>query len=361
MTPERQQWVDALTSQQLGSYVLDDYLGGGGFGIVFAAHHAVTGAEVAVKVLDPNGASNANIVADFENEGVLLEKLVKRSHVINWHETSTATVPFTVDSGVAAPAVQLKFKYHVMARASGVLDEVTSDPSLRSQVEWLERLGHWRGVILGVHQMHLSAVAHRDLKAENCLLMAGLKDSVEVRLADLGRSKDFSTPSRYVVEEYLAGRGDKRHAAPECLLLLAGSTKADFRLADLYGVGSVLAELATGQSMTALSLDWREVAQQSLLDFRRGIQIDPSVLRPGYSRAVEEVAGHVPKVIQKDIADLLTQLCDPVPEGRIPRMFGNRPLNSDGLEWLLRRADIAQRRLEASIKQAQTKRKKTAG
>lgn len=361
MTPERQQWVDALTSQQLGSYVIDDYLGGGGFGIVLAAHHATTEAEVAVKVLDPNGSSDANSVADFENEGVLLAKLVKRSNVINWHETSTATVPITVGSGVNAPTVQLGLKYHVIARASGVLDEVTSDPSLRSRMEWLERLSHWRGVILGVHQMHLSTVAHRDLKAENCLLMAGLKNSVEIRLADLGRSKDFSTPSRYAVEEYLQGRGDKRHAAPECLLLLAGSTGADFRLADLYGVGSVLAEIATGQSMTALSLNWQDVIQQSMRDLQKGLRVDPSVLRPRYGRAVEEVASHVPKVIQKDIVDLLTQLCDPVPAGRLPKKFGNRPVKTDGLEWLLRRADVIQRRLEASIKQAQSKRKKTAG
>jgi len=361
VSPERQQWVNALTGQQLGGYILDGYLGGGGFGMVFAAHHATTGAEVAVKVLDPSGANDANTVADFDNEGVLLKKLVRRSHVINWHETSTATVPVTLGVGATVATVQLPFKYHVIARASGVLDEITSDPSLLNEMDWLERLSHWRGVILGVHQMHLSTVAHRDLKAENCLLMAGLKNSVEIRLTDLGRSKDFSTPPRYVVEEYLQGRGDKRHAAPECLLLLAGSTEADFRLADLYGIGSVLAELATGQSMTALALNWQDVIQQAMIDFRAGIQIDPGVLRPRYNRAFEEVARHVPPVIQKEVTDLLGQLCDPVAADRLPKAFGRRPLKTDGLQWLLRRADIAHRRLEAHIKQKQMNGRKTAG
>lgn len=361
MTPERQQWVIALTGKQLGDYILDSYLGGGGFGMVFAAHHATTGAEVAVKVLDPSGTSSASTVADFDNEGVLLEKLLKRSHVINWHETSTAPVPVTVGFGATAATVQLIFKYHVIARASGVLDEITSDPSLRNEMDWLERLSHWRGTILGIHQMHLSTVAHRDLKAENCLLMAGLKNSVEVRLTDLGRSKDFSTPPRYVTEEYLQGRGDKRHAAPECLLLLAGSTEADFRRADLYGIGSVLTELATGQSMTALALNWQHVVQQAMLDFRAGIHIDPAVLRPRYNRAVEEASRHAPKVIQKDIADLLAQLCSPVPADRLPKAFGKRPVRTDGLQWLLRRADITHRRLEAHIKHSHTNRKKITG
>ncbi|WP_246391014.1 protein kinase domain-containing protein [Nocardioides soli] len=248
-----------------------------------------------------------------------------------------------------------------MALASGGLAEITAVPSNLATIAWDERVAHWRGAILGVHQMHLSTVAHRDLKAENCLLMAGTHNAIEVRVSDLGRSKDFGLAPTLPPWVYLGGLGDRSHAAPEFLYLQGGNSGDDFRLADLYGLGSLLAELATGHGMTSLALgSWNDVLRQAEIDLAAGVTRNLSTLRSQYKRACAEAVEDVPGVIRNDVATLLEQLCDPVPGGRLPRYSGRRTRREDGLKWLLDKADILGRRLQVEARKPSYRRRKGA-
>ncbi|MBB3043449.1 hypothetical protein [Nocardioides soli] len=86
----------------MGDYMLDEYIDAGGFGIVYRGRNVVTDAVVAVKVLDPEKAGHPDVSAEFQNEGVLLQKLQGRSHVINWFESGAQTVQVTL-GGVCLP------------------------------------------------------------------------------------------------------------------------------------------------------------------------------------------------------------------------------------------------------------------
>lgn len=337
-------WVSALLGHTVNSYVLEEHVGTGGFGMVFRARHEETDALVAIKILDPSRMGAPQILGEFQNEGVLLQKLLRRSHVIDW--VDSGVVPMEVS--LAGTPVPLSVSFHVMALASGGLDELTSDPANLASIPWDERIAHWRGAVLGVHQMHLSSVAHRDLKAANCLLLAGLRDEVQVRLTDLGRSKDFSLPPTLSPVDYLYGRGDLSHAAPEYLYLQGGSEAIHFRLADMYGLGSLLAELATGHSMTSLAVgSWRDMLESAKADYASGVQRNLSSLRPQFRRACAEAVEEVPPVIRVEVTQLLERLCDPVPHGRFQFVVG-RANRQDGLQWLLKKADIVGRRLAVS-------------
>jgi serine/threonine protein kinase len=329
------QWAPALVGLELGGYRIGPYLKGGEFGMVFEVTDLATNSPFAMKILTPT--NNAQAAAEFDGEGELLKKLAKRSNVINCFESDTAVVSVDLN-GMQVP---LALKYHVMALASGSVDELTDDPVNLAALSWVDRLHHWRGAIKGIHQMHLSRVAHRDLKTSNCLLMLDGGKS-EVRIGDLGRSKDFSQPPSLPPNEYFFGRGDNRFAPPEYLWCQGGCTEHDFRCADLYGVGSLFVELATGHPVTALAIgSWEDAQREGAQDRRIKYRRDLAVLRPKFHRAIEHMAVQVPPEIRQEAVKLIRQLCDPVPSQRQPKRMGKPPKAPDeGLGWLIRRADI---------------------
>lgn len=348
MTPLAVSLIPALLGQDLGPYRLNGCLGGGGFGLVFHASNAATGGEVAVKLLMPSPDPHA--AAEFDAEGVLLRKLNNCEGVVTLIDSGTANILMTTNNGLVVP---LPFKYLVLSLASGALNELTRDPARLAALAWTDRLALWRGAVKGIHQMHLKKVAHRDIKTENCLLMVS-GNRVEIRIADLGRSKDLSLVPTLPPEEYLRGRGDLRFAPPEFLWFQGGQGVSDFRAADIYGLGSLLVELATGHPMTALALgSWQAVATAGQRDFLAGTRRDLASLRPQLRRAVDEVVDETPRSIRHDTEVLLRQLCDPVPSARFPQQRANKQYVPDpGLNWLIRRADILAKRLSVEQKKS---------
>jgi serine/threonine protein kinase len=342
MSEEMQAWADALSGQQVSGYALGPCIGHGGFGLVFEATSNATGTKCAMKVLLPTGDPGST--AEFEREGVLLGRLVKCSSVINLIESGSDTLMMHLGSSPLTVPVPIRF--HVLVLASGDVGELTMDPDLLERLDWSERLTLLRGAVKGVHQMHLKNVAHRDLKSENCLLVVQGTRS-EVRVADLGRAKDFTLAPTLAPVDYLRGRGDFRFAAPEYLWMQGNSDSGSLRSADLYGLGSLFAELATGHPITALAIgSWQTAMVNAQVDLSKGIHRDLAVLRPQFRRAIEEIGEELPQTIRRGGVELLTQLCDPVPAERHHRTkLGRKAVRQPGLEWLIRRVDIMGKQL----------------
>ncbi|MCG6568085.1 protein kinase [Tessaracoccus sp. ZS01] len=345
MTADPVSWATALCGQAVGPYRLRELIGYGGFGLVFSADDVRGSSQVAVKILMPS--TNPQSAIEFATEGRLLDKLNKCDAVV----TLVDSGQFEIEMSMNGFSIPLELKYHILNLAGGSLDELTADPDRLGELAWPERISLWRGAIKGVHQMHLKSIVHRDIKAENCLLVVRGKRT-EVRIADLGRSRDTSAAPTLAREEYLGGRGDLRFAAPELLWLQGGQREEDFRAADLYGLGSLLAELATGHPMTSVAMDsWRDAVDQGRDDLRKGTRRDLAVLQPQYRRAVTEVVEQMPPSIRLDSEALLSQLCHPVPIERFPRVsMSSRRSTQPGLEWLLQRADILAKRLSIEEK-----------
>jgi len=350
-------WIALLTGSALGPYQLVRPLGRGNFGVVFDATNATSGARVAIKILVPGASTDA--VLDFDNEGVLLQHLDSCEGVIGYITGGSDTVPLLAGSGLSVPVA---VRYHVLSIALGSLDELILDPVERAKLPWEERLRLWRSAVIGARQMHARAVAHRDLKCSNCLVLDVKKS--RVKLADLGRAKHLTEAQTRPIEHYLHGRGDLRFAPPECLLLQAGAEVDHFLAADYYGLGSLLVELATGQPLTSLTLgDFNTVIAQSRADLQAGVHRDLAGLELRYRSVLKSVVETMPKAIRKDAMVLLTSLCHPVPEKRlIGSPFSRDRLSKDRLEWVLRRIDIMIRRLEVDALQErrQARRQKAA-
>jgi eukaryotic-like serine/threonine-protein kinase len=348
----RDAWCGALLGQTFGDYKTTTYLGGGGFGFVYQALQSSTGDTVALKILIP-GSPRAD-ADEFRTEGELLARLQRSSGIVTLIETNEETAEISL-GGVPLP---LQLQFHSMELASGCLEELLID---RNSVNWLERLKLWRGAIVGVHQMHLKKMAHRDLKSSNCLLLVRRKQETTCIVSDLGRSRDLTRPARYDPIYYLAGRGDLRFAPPEFLWWQGDETVDGHRSADLYGLGSVLFEVATGVGLTQMALGFGpDLLHTNALAASRGQTIDLGILAPKYELALDVFAEELPPVIRQEARGLLRQLCDPDPIARWPSVRGRSAIRGDGLEWLLRQADILIRRLDVGISAGSSYRRRRA-
>jgi serine/threonine protein kinase len=338
MTPEeREAWKAFLSNTDLGPYRTLECVGGGQFSLVFEAESAVSARSVALKVLLP-GSSSDN-TAEFQTEGQLLRRLGSCAGVVDLVETAQVNIDLKSELGVVLP---VPISYHVLEMASGCLEEVIVNDDLRESLAWDERLWLWRGAVLGVHQMHLKGLAHRDLKSSNCLLFVKPKGLTIAKISDLGRSRDLGQPPRFPPSAYQEGRGDFRFAAPEFLWRQGAETREAHKAADLYGLGSLLFELATGVGLTHFSLGYGpDLVEQARRNAEGGVTIDLSSLRPQFEPALELIRQDLPRPIAKPVADLLEQLCHPDPAGRRGyQRQGRRTVAVDGLDWLLRRTDI---------------------
>lgn len=315
------------------------------FGLLFEALPARAGPRRVVKILHPHRLQSSQSIIEFDNEGDLLRKLARCSGVVDIVESGTVGL-----LQAAAPSIPCRF--HILNRADASLDKLLVDPLIRAQIPWRERLAHWRAIVKCVHQMHLADVVHRDLKSANCLISDVSGGDTVIWLTDLGRSRDLSEPAFHSQHQYLSGLGDPGFAPPEHLLHQGASDDLSLKTADIYGLGSLLVELATGQSMSALAMGAMPVPSLQALQASFHFSQDLATLRPAYRNALNLVADEIPKPIRNEARALLGQLCDPTPFERLPRRApGLRRQPSDGLNWLLRRTDIMIHQLDLHAKQ----------
>lgn len=340
--PDNAFWIGALEGETFGEYRFVEYLGAGAFTIVFDAVHLPSGDHVAVKVLPPG--ANATSQAEFANEATLLSSANSCSNVVRLFDSDHMPVPLTLPGTTSG--VVLPMQYHALEIAEGCLEELVLH---RDRLTWIERLKLWRGVILGTHQLHLRRIAHRDLKSENCLLFLRPKSVTECKVADLGRSRDLRENPIHSPLQYSVGLGDPRFAPPEFLTLQGVDSKEQHLRADLYGLGSVLYELATGQGVTSMAMGYGyDVLAENLRMKNAGMSLDLSALVAPYENAFQVFSNSLPPVLRSHALPLMRQLCSPQPEKRVNKSRFGRPDPDPGLNWLLRRADILIRSMAAA-------------
>ena len=291
--------------------------------------------RVAVKLLDPNRATELVAVAEFETESDLLARLAPCKNVINYVGTWSSTVQVTLGGMLMA----LSVRFHVLELADGSLEDLLPDRDLLS---WTSKLDLLRDAVCGAHQMHLRRVLHRDLKCANALLVhMGGKGHI-VKVADLGRSRSLSVAPRLLPDGYAPGRGDPSFAPPEYIWLLGQADPRSLVRADLYLLGSLFFELCTGQGLTAVAFPGEWVVAAGYTGPSRAAQYQDrlSGLRAGLELALGLFARQLPPVIRQPACAFVRQLCDPDPLSREFRFRAERRLPDVGLQWVIRRLDI---------------------
>ena len=242
-----------MEARRLGPYLIHRELGKGGMGTVYVATveepvaGLAQGAEVAVKLIHPELLSDASFFKRFLRE-VEIGKAVQHENVVRTWDAGTEQ-----GDGV-------DLNYIVMELVEGqtlrdLLDELGKVPE-----DLCRHIG--AEVCKALEAVHAAGIIHRDVKPENVLIT---KDQV-LKLMDLGCARlqeeavKLSQTGQFV--------GSLLYAAPE--QFLGGGGQLDGR-ADMYALGLVLYELATGRH------PFRD--DDIALVLRRQIQEEPR--RPG--------------------------------------------------------------------------------
>ncbi len=211
----------------LGKYVVDEVLGEGGTGVVYAAHEPATGAEVALKVMHPHLASEVQVRGRFMREGAILRRL-EGPHLCRILELGEVENP-----GRGAPLLCLVLP-RIHGRAldallrEGPLPEARASTLMREVLEALES-AHGQGVI------------HRDLKPHNVLVdPAGRATVVDFGLSKIVNGGGGTGTTNLTALNMVFGTPE--YMSPE----QAQGDELDGRC-DLYACGVMLFEMLTGR------------------------------------------------------------------------------------------------------------------
>lgn len=338
-----------LSETLAGRYRPSSHLASGAFSGAFVAQDDQLQAEVAAKILKLSQCGQLDARREFQGEVALLRKLAGCDRVIELLDSGQHTVHLRHPRSGGSIAITTDFA--VLELAAGSLAALLL---YGSAFTWPDRLRLYRDVVKGVHQMHLKGIVHRDVKAENGLVLE--RPSV-AKIADLGRAHDTNEDPRFAVHAYLQGRGDT-HFAPFEFLWLQGTQKPeDQALADVFLLGSLLFEIATGVALTALVTgDPTAVirSKAALPEADRAYDWRASIpkLREAARPAIETFALSLPPVISARSCNLLEALTDPDPVCGLPRVSGARRDVPDpwDLQWLLDRVDGLRRAVDAKLR-----------
>jgi tRNA A-37 threonylcarbamoyl transferase component Bud32 len=212
--------------QTVGNYRVTALLGEGGMGAVYLAEHPVIGRKAALKVIHPQHARNADVVARFVNEAVAINRIGHEHtvEVTDFGRTPAGDFYFIMEYLEGQPLSEL------------ISREAPLDPerALRIAAQIADALT----------ACHVHGVIHRDLKPENVFLVAHGDDPTFVKVLDFGLAKLIDANGGAAHETH-AGvvMGTPYYMSPE---QCQGKSALDART-DVYALGVVLFEMLTGK------------------------------------------------------------------------------------------------------------------
>jgi Tol biopolymer transport system component len=276
---------------RIGSYEIVALIGAGGMGEVYRARDSRLGRDVAVKIVSPAIASNADGLRRFEREARVLASL---------NHPNIATI-YGVEDTDGQPALVLEL----------VDGETLADRISRGPLRVDEALALARQIADALDAAHEAGIVHRDLKPANIKIT----ESGTIKVLDFGLAKAIAAaigsdalvdPSRSPTVTVHGTRqgvilGTVAYMSPE-----QARGKAIDKRTDIWAFGCVLFEMLTGKrafggettsdiiaAIIERSPDWSQL---------------PSSVPPHLRRVVERCLEKDPKRRARDIADVAMQL-----------------------------------------------------
>jgi serine/threonine-protein kinase len=267
--------------QTLGRYRIEGLLGEGAMAEVYRAHDPDIGRAVAVKILKPDFARDADLEARFLREARAAGAL---SH------QNIATI---YDAGEASSVA-----YIAMELVEGQpLDALLA---AQGRLPYERVLSIARQLADALAYAHRAGIVHRDVKPSNILVTA---DGRQVKLVDFGVARLGEADAGQLGRTH-AGQlvGTPRYMSPEQALGLP----VDHR-ADLFSLGVVLYEMMTGKVAfpgTGLATIAIQIAQERVDPVGRIVGDCP----PGLSFIIDKLLSKKPEARFQDGAQLVAAL-----------------------------------------------------
>jgi outer membrane protein assembly factor BamB/predicted Ser/Thr protein kinase len=247
---------EALLEKQIGKYTLVKEIGKGGMGVVYLAHDAESGRQVALKILPSELTRNPQYVERFRREAKAVSQL-DHPHIIKVYEIGE----------------QQGLHFFAMEYLSG--------PTLGAALKRNGRLPVPKAVQITIDiadaldLAHSHGIIHRDVKPDNILS----DESGIFKIMDFGIAR-IEEGTRLTVTGSIMGTPE--YMSPE----QASGVTAD-RRTDIYSLGVVLYELVTGR-LPFKGENAMEILQMHLTRAPES----PKLINP-------EIPGNLANVIQK--------------------------------------------------------------
>ena len=220
--------ADQMEGRLLGKCRIGDELGSGGMGTVYLAitegdlDGVPAGSRVAVKVVHPHLLERPGFLDRFLQEGKVGRRIS--------HPNVVRTIDLAAEEFEGEIVNYIVMEYVEGRTLRTLLDDLDTVPEALLREIAVQ-------VAAGLKAVHDSGIIHRDLKPENFLIT----DDDQIQIMDLGVARLVAESVRLTREGHFAG--SLYYAAPE--QFKQGEVGP---LSDLYSVGVLLYELATGHN-----------------------------------------------------------------------------------------------------------------
>jgi serine/threonine protein kinase len=206
---------------------VEELLGHGGMGLVFAARHLALDERVAIKVLRPAASEHQDALARLQREARILAR-VRNEHVVR-----------VIDLGQLDDGAPFMVMEHLTGRDLGSLLEEQG----RLGVE--DAVGYILQALVALAAAHTNGVVHRDLKPENLFCSQAQDGRWLIKVLDFGISR-LDRSAQASASASMTGpsaiMGTPLYMSPE---QLRDAHAVDAR-SDIWSIGVVLYELVTG-------------------------------------------------------------------------------------------------------------------
>lgn len=279
----------SLSGEVVSNYRILEKLGGGGMGVVYRAEDTRLGRNVALKFLPEEFCLNVEALSRFQREARLASSL-NHPHICTVYDVGECQGrPFIVMELLKGHTLK-----HVISREPLLTNQ------LRRQATQIGR---------GLEAAHSVGIIHRDIKPANIFVT----NSGEVKILDFGLAKGgVATLGLEPITE-VTSRGELLGTLPYMSPEQIAENVLDHRT-DLFSLGTVLYELATGTSPFVRTSSAATI--NAILHERpRPARKLNGNLSPGLSHVIEKLQAKDPGRRYQTVGELLRVLEDEDFEG----------------------------------------------
>jgi serine/threonine-protein kinase len=209
----------------LDQFRIEEKIGAGGMGSVYRARQTTVGRDVAIKILHPDLASNADAVRRFQREARISTALDHANvvRVFLFGQLPDGSLYLVME----------------LLRGRPLADLLRVEPRMP-----ITRALHILGQVCdGVGEAHEQGIVHRDVKPENVMLVTKGRDPDYVKVLDFGIARILRHDEQTMATQAGLVFGTARYISPEG----AAGEQTDAR-SDVYSLGVLGYQLLCGET-----------------------------------------------------------------------------------------------------------------